>query len=306
MKKQPRREGTAEVVPFGKILVATDCTPPAEWAVERAARLPISKGGKLIIAHVLSENTSPKYRKQLEKEAQRYLEGVARRIESRYRKERRSDVSVSTILRAGSPYREIIHLARTEAADLIVLGKHGHHVVRDLLLGSTAEKIIHHGDIPVLIVNRKPSAAYRRPAVALDLEDTARTTLELALRALGPKLAQITVIHAYAAPFEGAITHQESDAYSRACRREAVSQLRETLHSVDAEVAWDAVVRFGDPRNVIIREVRRHRVDVVILGTHGRSGLSHFLLGSVAAYVIRSAKCDVLVARPQHLSFALP
>jgi universal stress protein E len=291
---------------FRRILVATDGTVPAAWAVERAARLPIAQGGKLIVAQVLPEHDLRGQRKAMKEEAQRYLNEFTHRIQSRYRKARRSDVTVAAALRRGPAYQEIIRVARTMAADLIVLGKHGHSAVRDLLLGSTAEKIIHAGHIPVLIVNRKPAEPYRHPAVALDLEDTARTTLDVALRALGPEVADIAVIHAYAAPFEGAITHREPGAYRRACRADAAKRLGGILKSVDDAIHWETAIRFGDPRTVIVRELARQRADLAVLGTHGRSGLSHFLLGSVAEYVIRSAECDVLLARPLPFSFALP
>lgn len=305
MKKERGGERAREHAPLQTILVAADGTPPAAWAVERALRLPIATGGKLVVARVLPEDAPPKYAKQLASEAQHFLREIARRIQSGLRKKGRSDLSVSTVFRVGAPYRELIRAARSEGADLLVLGRHGRRPVRDLLLGSTAEKILHGGDIPVLIVNRMPAAAYRRPAVALDLDETARTTLELALRTLGGAVANLEVIHAYGAPFEGAITHRESDAYRRECRRQALTGLREIVDSV-GEVPWEAALRLGDPRSVIIRAAKTHRADLIVLGTHGRSGLSHFLLGSVAEYVIRSAKCDVLVARPQRFSFALP
>lgn len=62
----------------------------------------------------------------------------------------------------------------------------------------------------------------------------------------------------------------------------------------------------GDPRSVILDAVARRGCDLVALGTHGRSGLSHVLLGSVAEAVVRAATCDVLVARPVGLQFKLP
>jgi nucleotide-binding universal stress UspA family protein len=281
MRKQSRRKNSFECSLFNTVLVATDGSLAAGWAMERVARLPIAKGGKVIVAHVLPEEALPRNRKRMEKEVERKLQGVLRRMEGAYRRTRRTDVSVSTVFRAGAPYREITHLARTEGADLIVLGRHGHRTVRDLLLGSTTEKILHAGELPVLIVTRKPSANYRRATVALDLEDTSRTTFELALCASGPEATDISVIHAYAAPFEGAITHRESDAYRRQCRQEALSRLHEIVDPLTG-AEWHAVVRFGDPRTVILREVKARRADLVVLGTHGRSGLSHFLLGSVA------------------------
>ena len=197
--------------------------------MERAAKLPVVEGGKLIVVHVLPDGIPSKYRGQINREAQRSLEEVAGRVSNRYRKAGRADVSVVTVLQTGTAYVEIIRLARTEMADVIVLGKHGRRVIRDLLLGSTAEKVIRAANIPALIVKLKPSGSYCRPVIAIHLEDTARSTIELSLRLLGPKVRDISVLHAYAAPLEGFITpsfsSRELNAYRRECRVEALSKL---------------------------------------------------------------------------------
>jgi len=303
-RKAPRRS------PFRKILVATDFAQDAGWAVERAARLPLAEGGKLIIAHVLPYGIPPKYEGQIERDAQRSLEDIVRRVLDGYRKAARADVSVVSVLLTGTTYVEIIRLARTEMADIIVIGKHGRRVIRDLLLGSTAEKIIRTTNIPVLIVKVKPSGSYNRPVIALDLEDTARSTIELALRSLGPKVTNISVVHAYTAPFEGFIvpsfSAREVNAYRNECRDEALSGLQRLLKLTGDTVRWKVSVKRGDPRFVLTRESATHRADLMVLGTHSRSGLSHALLGSVAEYVVRSAACDVLLSPPARFSFALP
>jgi nucleotide-binding universal stress UspA family protein len=63
-------------------------------------------------------------------------------------------------------------------------------------------------------------------------------------------------------------------------------------------VAWDVVDRRGDARAVILEDAAAWKPDLLVLGTHGRSNLTHQLVGSVAEAVVRGARCDVLVARP--------
>lgn len=62
---------------------------------------------------------------------------------------------------------------------------------------------------------------------------------------------------------------------------------------------WDVEVASGDPADAIIRVAQAHEVDLIVMGTHGRTGLSHVLLGSVAEKVVRHASCAVLVTRSQ-------
>ena len=65
-------------------------------------------------------------------------------------------------------------------------------------------------------------------------------------------------------------------------------------------------IRPGDARAVILAEAVRRKVDLLVLGTHGRSGLAHLLVGSVAEAVVRGGTCDVLVARAAPRDFRLP
>ena len=66
------------------------------------------------------------------------------------------------------------------------------------------------------------------------------------------------------------------------------------------------VLRWGDARSVILSEAASMSADLIALGTHGRSGLAHMLIGSVAEWVMVNANVDVLVSRPVRFTFELP
>ena len=87
----------------------------------------------------------------------------------------------------------------------------------------------------------------------------------------------------------------------------AVSGIAKLQASLSAlGVKWQTVIVRGDPRTALLAETVRRRADLVAVGTHGRSGIAHALIGSVAEWVIQTAACDVLVARPARVSFELP
>lgn len=288
--------------PFQKVVVATDFSRSAQRAAERAARLLSPAGGRLILLHVVPPEIPAEYLVAVEGEARAALVNVKRRLALTARKAGNRKLAVVPVVRVGLPWLEIVRLARSEKAGLIVLGRHGRRVIRDLFLGATAEKVIRKSSVPVLVVNLKPSSVYRRPLIALDLKDRSRSTVELALRTLGREVREVFAIHVYTVPFEGLmmprLAPRELMAYQNRCKREAVSGLRRVLESAAGGIHWKSSVRRGAPREVIPREVAAARADLVILGTHGRSRLSHALLGSVAEYVVRTARCDVLVAPP--------
>ncbi len=296
---------------FEHLLVATDFSSGASQAIARAGHLPLADGAEITVLHVLSDRIPQKVRGAQEKLARQKLAQATKTITKATAKLGRRDIKVSSELCRGQGYVEIIRHARSVAADLIVLGRHGRRPVRDMFIGSTAERVIRTGDLPVLVVSRKPSGGYRRPIVAVDLEDTCRSVVSIAMRVLGPEVASATLVHAYHVPFEGFMTPGVSpDAMTdirKEYRRVAASNMAKLQASIgDLGVRWQTVVVRADPRSAVVAEAARRRANLVVVGTHGRTGLSHALIGSVAEWIIQAAPCDVLVARPARVSFELP
>jgi nucleotide-binding universal stress UspA family protein len=88
------------------------------------------------------------------------------------------------------------------------------------------------------------------------------------------------------------------DTYFRAIEAEAHQALEERLKRVrQAGLEGDCAVVHGIPFQEIITTATAHHVDLIIMGTHGRTGLTHVLLGSVAEKVVRLGPCPVLVTR---------
>jgi nucleotide-binding universal stress UspA family protein len=165
--------------------------------------------------------------------------------------------------------------------------------------------------VPVLVATVDPSRPYRRPLLATGLDDASSRTFALALRILGPEVRDVGVVHASHVPFEGLVVPagaaRGASAWRRTFQAKAEAGLDQLLDRWrDVGLSWRPVVKVGDPRTVILDEVMRHEADLVVLGTHGRSGVAHALLGSVAEWVIAAVPCDVLIARPVRFAFELP
>jgi nucleotide-binding universal stress UspA family protein len=72
------------------------------------------------------------------------------------------------------------------------------------------------------------------------------------------------------------------------------------------KVDWEKCAEEGQTANAILRKAKQMQADMIVIGTHGRSGLPHMLLGSVAEKVLRTASCPVLTIRPEAFQFELP
>lgn len=272
------------------VVVPTDLSPGAELALARALALSLPPAATLHLLHVAREE---KHRPG--------AQAAIGQIVSRAVASRGLDVRVA--IRVGAAHAEIVDYARGVEADLIALGSHGRSTLRDLLIGTTAARVVRAGAAPVLVAARSPARDYRRPLVAIDLaEAPARGILDAADRMISPIVEEIDVLSAIRVPFEGLVApgepRIEPSAYRASCEQAALEQLR-ALVPVGGERRWTPIIRVGDARTVVVDEVRARGTDLLVVGTHARTGLAHALLGSVAESILEAAPCDVLVVPPR-------
>jgi len=293
--------------PFSSIVVATDFSLGAVAALQRAAQLPLAPRARVSLLYVRAPEPP---RRSGGVFARNRLESAVQRFASAAHAPGHAEIRVTGWIATGRPYVEIIRHARRRNADLIVLGRHGQRSFRDLLIGSTAQRVVRKSEIPVLVVNRDPTGPYRRPLLAVDLEPASQRVAELAARVIGRASGTMLVVHAYEVPFEGWIAmhdrHRRAD-YRQARAKEASQALARFVALLrQGGLPCRPRVRYGDPRFVVLREAERQRSDLLILGTHGRAGAARALLGTVAETVAAGATCDVLIARPRGLTIRLP
>ena len=288
--------------PLRRLLVGTDFSAGAAAALGRIRYLPLASRAQVTILHVLPARLAAALRARESAEAERRLRQEATRLGRELRAAGLKEVRVRTALAQGSSHAEI--LRRSGSTDLVVVGRHGHRPFPGLLVGSTAERVIRKGGVPVLLATQRARAAYRRPMAAVDLSDMAPTTLDLAARLVAPAGRVLDILHVYETAHDQLLrsvaTGPALTAYHRQCRAGALVAVMELIGaSAAAPVVRRVVLRRGDPRRAILAATRSRRTDLIVLGTHGRSGLPHWLLGSVAEAVMRHAGCDVLVAPGQ-------
>jgi nucleotide-binding universal stress UspA family protein len=93
----------------------------------------------------------------------------------------------------------------------------------------------------------------------------------------------------------------------REMTEEARKRLKTLVPAEEAEgLDWETVIRQGEPFIEIIRFAKDQDVDLIVIGTHGRSGFEHIIFGSTAEKVVRKAPCPVLSVRPEQREFVMP
>lgn len=155
-----------------RVVLATDFSSRASQAVRRVQYLPFALGAEVVLAHVLPPKDSR--RRKVESLSRSRLDRQADRLRRGLERLGCPHVSVRAVLVSGTPAVEIAKIALESSADLLVVGRHGTGTLKDLLLGSTAERLIHDSQVPVLIVSPQPLGSYRTPLIALPHSTPAR------------------------------------------------------------------------------------------------------------------------------------
>ncbi|HHO48720.1 MAG TPA: universal stress protein [Desulfobacteraceae bacterium] len=203
------------------------------------------------------------------------------------------DVHVFTNLEQGEPFERIVHVAGEENCDLIVMGRSGlSHLERELMGGVTA-RVIGHTDRNVIVVPEGVKLDWNRLLVATDGSPNSAAALDHALavaREHDVGLAAVSVVH----------TSEEMIALAPEHIQTLVERSRNHLQDVMQKgekqgVRVETFVREGQPHEQITRLAREIGASLIIMGTHGRKGLSRLLMGSVTERTIGYASCPVLI-----------
>jgi nucleotide-binding universal stress UspA family protein len=294
-------------LPLKSVLVPIDLSPLSDRVVRRAVSLPITAGGTITLLHVVPKRLPMRARRQAEKAARTTLANEALRAS----KILRSKVSIEHAVGVGAAAAEIAAYAVRLKADLVVMGRGAARPLRDSFLGSTAERVIRQARMPVLAVRSPARAPYRRPTLGLDLDDAAEPVLAMLLRVIPPPRPRITIVHAHDSPYFGTMyagpSADESDQEDQWYRKTAVLRLGAIIarglsapgKEPDDVLDFNTYIRRGHPRAVIKAAVRKLDTDILLLGTHGHSGVAQVFLGTVAGDVLREVPCDVLVVPPR-------
>lgn len=281
-----------------RVLVCSDLSARADRAVERALDLARRWNAAVTVMHVIDDDLPLAAADALKTAAGDALSTLMARLDP----DERACASVRVV--TGQVFAAIVDQARTDGAELIVLGSHRNEACPLPIVGSTMERVIHESAQPVLVVKGAAGVPYRRALVAVDFSEFSRAALRAALR-LVPEGA-IHVVHVYHVPFQGFLSDGTARKELRCCHaREVKGLIAEQMEVLLAErhgctasaVQLRPHLFEGEVHATLRRQVAALDADLLVLGTHGRTGLARAWLGSIAEDFLVRPPCDVLVAK---------
>lgn len=192
----------------------------------------------------------------------------------------------------------ICKTADNMGANLIVLGAARHNNLTDFFLGTAVDYIVRHTELPVLVVKEKPRHDYKHIMVAADFSKASANAVKQVID-LFPS-ARITVAHAYHAAYGAWL---DPDSIAAAAKKSAERDMAAFIKGLQLppEVTdhIEQTLIEGELHQSIYDAINDLEVDLLALGTHGRSGFVHATIGSRAAEMLGWAPSDVLMIRKQ-------
>lgn len=285
---------------FQRILCPTDFSTGSKQALRVAAQLAIDHGAELDIVHAwhvpaiaYSEYTFPADTIQgMQDDARRGLDEAVREA---------STLGVSRVtskMLVGVPWAQVVAYMEHHPIDLCVTGTHGRTGLKRVLLGSVAEKLVRHAPCSVLAVRPdSDQRKFRRVLVPTDFSESAMRAAARAATLVAPD-GELVLLHVLELPL--AYSRDMPLEYLPALERRVTASLETEGHRLESatRASVKSCVRMGRPGAETLQLLEEDQdIDLVVMGSHGRTGLARVLMGSVAEKVVRHAPCPVLVAR---------
>jgi len=293
------------------VLVTTDFSRPSLTAIETALPLIKRFGAALHFVHVI-EPDPPLWDIHgiplivPVRGVDQRVRSCLNQLESKSVRPRPENIHVVR----GRPFEQICRLAREFEIDLIVMATRGNTGLKHLALGSTAERVVRYSPCPVLVVHGsdgknkslRGTSLFRKILVPIDFSKCSLKGLAFACAVAGELGSKLILLNSVALQY-----YIASDEYGRFDLPQLLEQTEKSargqMRDFVAKTNWggveiDSTIKIGHAGEQICAAAAR-KADLIVIATHGHTGLKHIFLGSTAEYVVRHAPCPVLVV-PSH------
>ena len=284
---------------YNEILFLTDGSEGAEAVFDHVLDIADAHGSRIRVLNVADTNRPSVLRKGgdvldvLKEEGKRVVGDVADRARER-------GVSVITEVIQGEPYKTIVDYADSHGVDFIVMPTHGRQGLERFLLGSTTEHVVRRAEVPVLTVKPDTSVdyPYANVLVPTDGSDCAREALSIGVDVVKAEMASLHLVSVIDTMSLGVDVRSD-------VRIELLEESADGILGDAFDFAEDAginpvseTIEYGaSVHEAILSYIEDKDIDLIVMGTHGRTGFERYMLGSVTEYIIRTSPIPVLTVR---------
>ena len=305
------------------IAVCTDLSDASRRAFPPAASIARAFSARLSLVHLAERPGVPAFASHgigppnLPAELASYFESLETRLGDLIRTDSTFDgIDAHARLLRNTGFESLTEFLKEEDVSLLVLTTHGYTGAKRFVFGSFASKVMHSAQCPVLVLREGASEVSaedsfgadtegtvpKRIFVATDLTPRSDPAFDLAC-SWARRFDSRVLVHFVVEKPTGIVAYPKFMLegwwdHERQLRDESGQKLTKLLAENAEGLDARYIVTSGEPAEEILREIDDFRADLVILGTHGRSGFENFMLGSVVQKVIGRARCSALIVRP--------
>jgi nucleotide-binding universal stress UspA family protein len=281
-----------------RIFLATDLSARSDRALARAAQLAGAWQSELIVAHAVHPaEVAERDRLMGDGPSWRRPESWTQTLQRRLNADLAAEgIQARSKVLVGSAATAVQQAVNDDEAGLVVLGVAKDARMERIQLGSTVDALVRGSRVPVLNVRSRARGPYRHVVIATDFSEHSMNALRLAVSWFDG--ARLTLFHAYMPPGASSSAGSTADDSWRATiTQEATAHLARAELPAPAAASLQRVIERGQTETLLADYVASADVDLVVLGSHGRTGIARVLLGSTAENLLHSLDCDTLVVR---------
>jgi nucleotide-binding universal stress UspA family protein len=279
-----------------KILVAHDFSKSSDNVVSSAIELAKIFQSTIVLIHILPDDiVNEKARNLLNDTA------VAKLSQTRILIKKEGVKSESSLLMVGNPHEIIVRAAVDVSANLILVGSGETHKGDAFRLGTTAERIIQKSEKPVFVIKENVLLNVNNILCPVDFSDASRRALKNSIMMARKFKSELTIL--------AVCELQESVWFTSEKIKKKENELRYKLHLEELDsflkgmnltgLNWTKEVPKGKPSEEILSAISRKMIDLLVMGTAGRTGVNLMFMGSVTEKVVREVPCSFMTLKSE-------
>ena len=286
-----------------KILIPLDGSELGELALVYAKELAGALNLQVQLTFVVEHRN-----KETSQVFENYLDKVAERLRTQV-KRTNQESEINTVVLNGEPASALIEYSKKEGVDLLIIMSHGQSGIMPWVMGGTASKVVQRSQVPVLVVRASEALSRRRPIqvfkkILLPLDgspmgEAALPYVKIIAQALDCEVILLRVVEAVQKIYTvGGIDHfVYSDQQIERMKNEAQQYLEKISRQFE-KVKISNVLRIGDAAREIVKVSDEEKVNLIAMSSHGKSGITQWVMGSVSSKVLQAGKTPILLVRP--------
>ena len=271
-----------------KIIVPVDFSEYSEYALETASILAKKNNAEILVLHMLemSEAILTRAGTDMQMETMFFLKLAEKKFEEFLKKDYLKGLKITPIIKHFKVFSEVNEVAEEYGADLIIMGSHGASGIKEFFIGSNTEKVVRHSNIPVMVIKHNPILVdFEHVVFACDFsEDAVKPFINATkfFKKLGSKVHLIYV-------------NLPNEQFRSTAEMEGKVHL--FFKKVNGDLNYDHSVKYFSDYTIeqgVLNYANAIGADLIAVATHGRTGFSHLLEGSITEDIANHSTLPVI------------